>query len=162
MFLWFAGLAFAIVLVVFSSPALDYRLVMVGALLPTVEIALGEAFILHTLLGSVALLTFVMVATIGRRLRRRQWLGLPIGTFMHLVLDGTWATTDLFWWPVLGLDGVLGEAPIPELERSAVVIIAMEAVGLTVLILLIRRFDLLGDGRRRFLTTGQLQRGLMA
>ena len=110
-------MAFAIVLVVFSSPALDYRLVMLGSVLPLVEVVAGAAYVLHTLLGAVVLLTAVMLGTVGRRLRRRQWLGLPIGVFMHLVLDGVWATTELFWWPFLGFSDVLGVEEPPELGR---------------------------------------------
>src|SRR5690606_33158628 len=98
-FFWFAAAAFTIVVLVFSSPAIDYRLVALGAVLPVGEAAFGGPFVLHTLVGSVALLTIVVLATRGRRLVARQLIGLPIGTFLHLVLDGTWARTELFWWP---------------------------------------------------------------
>lgn len=162
MFFWFAGLAFAIVLVVFSSPALDFRLVMAGAVLPVVEAAFGGAWLLHTLLGPVAVLTLVMVATTGSRLTRRRWLSLPIGMFMHLVLDGSWSTTELFWWPFLGVGDVLGAEPVPEVERSVAVLVAMELVGLAVLAFLVRRLELLGAGRERFVTTGQLLRDRLA
>ena len=47
-------------------------------------------------------LALVMVVARGRRLAQRQWLGVPIGMFAHLLLDATWADTDLFWWPVTG------------------------------------------------------------
>lgn len=161
MFLWFAGLSFAIVLIVFSSPALDFRLVMLGSLVPLAESVLGAANVLHTLLGAVTVLTVVMAATIGRRLRRRQWLGIPIGIFMHLVLDGAWMTTELFWWPFLGISDVLGADPIPELDRPVGVVIAMELVGLAVLVWLVQRLDLLGEGRDRFLRSGQLLRDRM-
>jgi len=158
MFFWFLGLSFLAVLVVFSSPALDYRLVMFGAVLPVVEVAVGGAWVLHTLLAPVAVLTVVMLATTGRRLPRRQWLGLPIGMFMHLVLDGSWTTSELFWWPVLGGEGVLGEVDVPEAGRNVVVVAAMEVVGVAVLAFLVQRLDLAGAGRERFVRTGQLMR----
>lgn len=162
MFFWFAGLTFAAVLVVFSSPALDYRLVMLGAVLPLIEAVVGAAWILHTLLGPVLVLSVVMIATVGRRLVRRQWLGVPIGLFMHLVLDGSWATTKLFWWPFLGVDDVLGVESVPEIERSLGIVVVMELVGLGVLLWLGRRLELLGSGRQRFTSTGQLQRNKLA
>ena len=151
-------MAFAIVLVVFSSPALDFRLVMAGAVLPVVEGTLGGAGFLHTLLGPTVVLFVVMLTTVGRRLQRRRWLGLPIGMFMHLVLDGSWATTDLFWWPALGFSDVLGVEPVPEFDRPLGIIVLLELVGLAVLVALIRRLDLLGAGRAKFLSSGQLLR----
>jgi len=155
---WFAGLSFAAVLIVFSSPALDFRLVMFGAVLPVVEGLLGGPWLLHTLLAPVAVMTAVMLLTTGRRLRRRQWLSLPIGLFMHLVLDGSWTETKVFWWPFLGAGDVLGGASVIEFERSLPVAILMEVVGLAVLAVLTRRLDLAGEGRTTFLATGQLLR----
>src|SRR5262245_28306586 len=116
MFLWFAGASFVIVWAVFRSPALDYRLVMLGAVLPVGEAAIGGPWLLHTLVGGVALLAIVMLATRGRRLVRRRWIGLPIGVLLHLALDGTFMRADLFWWPFLG--EALGSDGVPEWERG--------------------------------------------
>ncbi len=66
---------------------------------------------LHTLVGSVVLLAVVMLATRRNRLRGGKLLGIPIGMFLHLVLDGTWADSDLFWWPFLGGDPFDGSLP---------------------------------------------------
>ncbi len=63
MILWFAGMSVVIVWQVFRSPALDYRLVMLGAVLPVGEIVFGGPRLLHTLLFAVVLLTVVMLAT---------------------------------------------------------------------------------------------------
>lgn len=158
MFLWFLGGSFLAVLVVFSSPALDYRLVMFGAVIGAGEVLVGAAWFLHTLLAPVGVLAAVMLATRGNRLRRRQLLGLPIGMFMHLVLDGTWATSKLFWWPALGTSDVLGTAEVPEADRSTATLLVMELVGLAALVFLIRRLDLAGGGREKFLSSGQLLR----
>lgn len=156
MFFWFLGLSFALVLIVFSSPALDFRLVMLGSVLPVVDAALGP-WILHTLTGAVAALVLVMAITVNQRLLRRQLLGLPIGLFLHLVLDATWTKSTLFWWPFLGTDGVLGVEGT-ELDRSPALIFALEIVGIVVLVFLVKRLDLRGSGRDKFVTTGQLLR----
>lgn len=159
MFLWFAGLAFVGVALVFSSPAIDYRLVMVGALLPLVEWGWGP-WLLHTLVFSVALMTLVMLVFRGRRLAQRRWLALPIGLFAHLVLDGTWADRELFWWPLFGTD-VAAEG-IPESTRSVGALLVMELAGLFALVWAVRRFQLADPERRRiFLRTGRLDRELV-
>jgi hypothetical protein len=129
--LWFVGLSVVLVWVVFQSPALDVRFVAVGALLPWLDGLTGGPFILHTLAGSVVLLAVVMVATRGRRRLRRQLLGIPIGTFLHLVLDATWARAELFWWPFLGEGAFDGR--LPELDRGIAVVIALEAAGVVAL-----------------------------
>ncbi len=67
MFFWYLGLSWVAVWAVFRSPALDYRLVMAGAVLPVIELPFGTGP-LHTLLAPVIVLTAVMVATQGKRL----------------------------------------------------------------------------------------------
>lgn len=158
MLIFFAGLGALGVWLVFRSPALDYRLVMAGSVLPVADALSGGVWVLHTLVGSVALLTLVIVGTRGRRLRRRQLIGLPIGTFLHLVLDGVWARTETFWWPFFGTSF---EARLPELERSFALFVMMELAGLAALAWCWQRFGLGAPGpRRRFLRTGQLPRDL--
>jgi hypothetical protein len=160
MFVWFAAASFLIVVLVFSSPALDYRLVMLGAVAPVAEAAFGGPYVLHTLLGSVTLLVLVVLATRGRRLAARQLVGLPIGTFLHLVLDGTWSRTELFWWPFLGGDP-LGAGQIPEVDHLARSIV-LELVGVGIAVWLVVRFELRDPARRReFTRTGRLGRDLI-
>lgn len=161
MFFWFLGLSFAIVLIVFSSPALDYRFVMLGAVLPVGEAIFRGPWLLHTLLGPVSALVIVMLATQGRRLVRRRWLGIPIGLFMHLVLDASWADASAFWWPFLGVDGVLGGGMVNEFQRPIEVILLLEAIGLVVLVFFVRRLDILGEGRELFVKEGQILRDRM-
>lgn len=158
MVVWFVGVSMTLVWVVFQSPALDYRVVAAGSLLPVLDALTGGPNVLHTLVGSVVLLSGVMVATRGRRLVRRRWLGLPIGTFMHLVLDGTWTRSVLFGWPFLG-GGAFDDGSLPELDRPIVVIVVLEVIGVAALVWLHRGFDL-GDPERRraFLRTGHLPR----
>jgi hypothetical protein len=159
MFLWFAALGFVAVVIVFQSPALDYRMVILGSLLPLADLVPGVPPLLHTLLAPVAVMTAVMLATRNRRLLRRRWLGIPIGMFVHLVLDGTWSTTELFWWPVFGAD--LPDVALPTLGRGGVGVV-MELVGLAVAVWAYRRFGL-DDPRRRqaFLRHGRLDRDLV-
>lgn len=161
MLLWFAGGSFLAVWLVFRDPAIDHRLVMAGALAPDVlDVVTGGPWLGHTVAASVTLLFGIMLATRGRRLLRRQLLAVPIGTFLHLVLDGAWADTTTFWWPAFGLH--LGDGRIPSLERGWVNVV-LEAVGLAVLVWAYRRFRLDEPERRRhFLRTGRLGRDLVA
>ncbi len=160
MLLWFAGLTFVTVAWVFASPAIDYRLVMLGAVLPVVEMVIGGPWALHTLLAPVVVMTVVMLVFRGRRLVQRKWLGLSIGLFFHLVFDGAWARTTLFWWPLFGVRA--DAADIPSWE-SPVVLVLMELVGAAALGWAIRRYRLLEpDQRRLFVTEGRLDRAVMA
>jgi hypothetical protein len=140
-FFFFIAAAVLAVLFVFDSPAIDYRFVALGGVLPLLEGVTGRPLVLHTLLGSVALMTLVMAATVGRRILRRRLLGVPIGTFVFLVAAGSWTRRDLFWWPVGGLDGI-AERPLPEFDRAPVVLVLLELAGVGALVWLVRRFDL--------------------
>ena len=88
MFLWFIGTAVITVWYVFRDPRFDYRLLIVGALLPELDALAGGMRWMHSLAFSVALLIVVMVVSVGHKSRRKLLLGLPIGTFLHLVFDG--------------------------------------------------------------------------
>ena len=159
MILWFAGVSFVFVWWVFRSPALDYRLVMLGAVLPVGEFFLGCPRVLHALLAPVALLGILMLATQKRRLVRRRWIGIPIGMMMHLVLDGIWARPEVFWWPFFGLD--FGNEGLPELGHPIAVTLLFEFVGLGCLVWAWRAFDFSNPQiRERFLRTGQLSRSV--
>lgn len=158
MLLWFAGLSVVLVWAVFRDPAIDYRLVVAGALLPdAVDGVLGGVGPAHAVLASAGLLAGVMLVTRGRRAARRRLLALPIGSFAHLLLDGAWAEGEAFWWPLL--DTALAEEPLPSQERPVVLLVAMEAAGAAALVWAWFRFQLADTGRRRALiTTGRLPR----
>ena len=161
MILWFAGVSFVFVWWVFRTPALDYRLVMLGSVLPVGEFVFGGPRLLHTLLAPVALLTVIMLATQRRRLVRRRWIGLAIGMLMHLVLDGIWARTEVFWFPFLGLAIGSGQQwhGLPEFGHSFGVSVLLELAGLACLLWSWRAFDLSDRTTRdRFLRTGHLAR----
>ena len=67
MLFWFVGTAVLSVWFVFRDPRFDYRLLVVGSVLPAVvDGFLGGARVLHSLTFSVALRVLVMLATAGR------------------------------------------------------------------------------------------------
>lgn len=160
MLLWFAGGSLVAVWQVFRDPAIDYRLVVAGALLPdAVDVFLGGPRHAHTLAFSVATLAAVMLGTRGRRGLRRQLLAIPIGLFLHLVLDAMWARTEVFWWPASGLS-LTGDG-LPSLARPSAVVVAQEVAGAVALAWWWGRFRLAEPARRHhFVTTGRLGRDL--
>ena len=156
MFFWFIGVGALMVVAVFQSPALDYRMVMLGSVVPLLDAVTGGTWVLHTLLAPVVVLVIVMLATRHRRLVRRRWLGLPIGMFIHLVLDGAWTNTDVFWWPFFGTS--FPDDQLPEVARGALSVL-MELAGVGALIYGWRQYGLDDRAARdRFLRTGQLPR----
>ena len=159
MILWFAGTSFLAVWLVFRDPAIDHRLVMVGALLPdAIDGLTGGPWALHSVFASVVLLGIVMLGTVGRRRLRRQLIALPIGTFLHLVFDGAWGDTDTFWWP---FTGHFGDDRLLSVQRGGIDIV-LELIGVGILVWAWRRFRLAEPARRQtFLRTGRLGRDLV-
>lgn len=159
MLIWFVVMSVVITWAVFQSPAIDYRMVALGSVLPVAEIPLG-AWFLHSLLAPTLVLVVVMLATRNRRLVRRRWLGLPIGMYLHLVLDLAWTRTETFWWPVLSREFSPGSAP--EVSRGWWSLV-LEVVAVGVGVWAYRRFGLDDPERRsRFLRTGQLDRSFLS
>jgi hypothetical protein len=159
MVLWFAGMSFVAVWFVFRSPAIDYRLVVLGSLLPLVELPIGEPRVLHSVTGAIALLGLAMLVTPRKRLVQRRLVAIPIGVFLHLVLDGAWADTHAFWWPFAGLSW--SHSSLPELGRGGFDVL-LELAGAAALWWCWRTFGL-DDRRRRarFWRTGQLDRAVL-
>jgi hypothetical protein len=153
-FLWFIGTAVITVWYVFRDPRFDYRLLVVGSVAPEIDALFGGMRWLHSLSFSVALLGVVMLVSIGRKQLRRLLLGLPIGMLLHLVFDGAWATTDVFWWPFSGAS--LGDEPLPSAQRGGWNVL-LEAIGLLIIVWVWRRAELAEPARRRaVLRTGRL------
>lgn len=153
MILYHVGLTVAIVWNVFRDPAIDHRLLVAGALLPdAVDLAWGRPALAHTLLASCAVLTAVMVGTRGRRILRRRLLALPIGTFLHLVLDGVWTDAHLLWWPFFGPG-----FPDGHLLHPWGVVIVEECLGAWAIAWFVRHFGLSDRARLRSVwRTGRL------
>lgn len=155
MLFWFVGTAVLGVWSVFRDPRFDHRLLVVGVLAPDVIDGLwGGARGFHAVTTIVALLALVMIVTAGRRPIRRRLLALPIGAFVHLIVDFAFADTATFWWPVTGwsFDG----ARLPVVERGWWNV-PLEIVGIGLCIVAWRRFGLSDPARRRdFVTHGVL------
>ncbi|MFM7898442.1 MAG: hypothetical protein ACKO97_05690, partial [Actinomycetota bacterium] len=84
-FFWFLATAILTIAWVFKDPRFDYRLLAVGAVLPDIIDWPTGWRVMHSVVTSIALLSLVMVVTIGRKPSRKLLLGLPLGTFLHLV-----------------------------------------------------------------------------
>ena len=155
MILWLVFGAIFGVWNVFQSSGLDFRLVALGSLLPLlIDAPFGAQSYAHTLLVAVALLTIAMLVTAGRgrRLRRRRALSLVIGWFASLVLAGSWAHKELFWWPAFGV-----ERPSAPLLPPWPIVVVEELLGLAAAWWAFTRFRL-GDRARRseFWRSGRL------
>ena len=158
MFLWFLGTSAIAVWFVFRDDKFDYRVLFLGALLPDiVDATTCGAWVLHSVTASVAVLAGVMAVARRGSERRRRWLALPIGMFMHLVFDGAFNNTTVFWWPFSG--GSFGGARIASLDRLPLDI-ALEVAGALMLAWMWRTNDLSDPvERRRFVRTGRLVGG---
>jgi len=159
MLLWFVGGSWVAVWAVLGDPAVDYRLVIVGALLPdVVDGAFGAPRVGHALVGGVVVLMAVMVLTYGRRGLRRRLLAVPIGIFVHLVLDGMWTDAHVFWWPFQGR-ALSSGGGLPSMAHPLALGVVEEVAGAVALGWCWRRFRLgEPDRRSRFVRTGRLGR----
>ena len=154
MFLWFLGTAVVSVWYVFTDAGFDYRLLLLGAVLPDIiDIPFGRAQWAHSITVAVGALTAVMLVTAGRKPIRRLLLGLPIGMLLHLVWDGAFSSTKVFWWP---FSGSWGNVDVPSVQRGWWNL-PMELAGVLILRWVWRRFGLADPDRRRaFLRSGVL------
>lgn len=149
MLFWFVGTAIFAVWNVFHDPRFDHRWLVVGVLAPDViDGVWGGARAFHSVTTSVAVLVLVMLATIGRRPIRRRLLAVPIGLFVHLVVDGAFSSTDIFWWPFTGLS--FDDAPLPVVDRGWINL-PLELVGVVLCAWAWRTFGLADAERRRAL-----------
>jgi hypothetical protein len=145
MFLWFIGTAVVSVWYIFRDPRFDYRLLVVGALLPdAIDLPEGHAKWAHSMTVSVGALVLVMLATAGRKPIRRLLLAAPIGMLLHLVWDGAFASTKVFWWPFAGS---WGSVRVPSLQRGWWNV-AFEAAGALLLAWMWRECELSDPERR--------------
>jgi hypothetical protein len=152
---WFVGTSVATIWFVFRDPRFDYRLLIVGSLLPAaVDVWFGGARVMHSLVASVVLMAAVMAATVGRRPLRKTLLGLPLGTLLHLVFTGAWGDATVFWWPLSG--GGFDDAALPMVARGWWNVV-LELVGLAIVLWIWRATGLSSAAsRRHFVRTGQL------
>ena len=159
MFFWFAGLSFIIVATVFASPAIDYRLVILGSVLPVTEMFFGGPWILHSLIAPVVAMGIVMMAFLGKRLKQRKWLGIPIGMFLYLFLDRAWTKASLFWWPLYGFE--VKKVDLPTWENP-ILIAVLELIGVIAGVYGIVRYKIYQkQNKQLFLKKGRIQRQVM-
>ena len=155
MFFWFLGTVVVAVWFVFRDPQFDYRLLLVGAVLPApVDAVFGGARVLHSMTFSIGLLAVLMLATSGRKPIRKMLLGLPVGIMLHLVFTGAWTRSEVFWWPFLGVG--FDDAPHPIAARGWWNV-PLELIGLALCWWIVQRAGLRQpDHRAEFRQSGRL------
>jgi hypothetical protein len=118
MLFWFIATSIWAVWFVFRDPKFDYRVLAISAVLPDLFDGIrGSVGPFHSVATSIAVLFLIMLATAGRKPIRQRLLAIPIGMFMHLVFDGAFNNTKVFWWPFAGFN--FGGASIPSFDRIA-------------------------------------------
>lgn len=155
MLIWFVGTAWVAVWAVLGDRTFDYRLLALGAVMPDLaDVWFGGARVMHSITASIGLLVVIMLATIGRRPIRRRLLAIPFGTFLHLVFDGAFNNTKVFWWPVASRH--FTGSRLPSVQRGWISA-AMELVGVALLAWWWKRFEFSRPSHRtEFLRTGHL------
>jgi membrane-bound metal-dependent hydrolase YbcI (DUF457 family) len=109
MILWHLGTAATLVYVTLGRSRIDYRFILIGAVLPDLLDGLLGLFgvtgasgrgVAHSLLT----VTFVavLVVLLFRGQRRLSLVGTPVGWLIHLVCDGMWNAPRTFLWPLFG------------------------------------------------------------
>jgi inner membrane protein len=171
MLFWHLGLTAAVIFLTLGRRRIDYRVVLLGAILPDlIDKPIGRIFFEkefqtsrlfgHTLLVWVVLLLAIQLTLRGATARR--WFILPIAAMLHLALDGMWNDPVTLFWPLFGTE--FPKVPVETywlevltrpLEYPWVAI--QELVGLGLLIYLGFAYRLHESvPRREFLRTGTL------
>lgn len=115
MLLWHLGMTTLIARYVFRDPGMDLRWLAVGAVLPDVidkpigSILWNDVFhthrvFAHALVVPAAALLLVMAVTRRGTSGRKTAIVVVLGWFVHLVLDGVWASPEAFLWPLFGFE----------------------------------------------------------
>ena len=103
------GLAALIVYVTLGRRRIDYRFVLLGAVLPDLVDGLLGLFlfdgpagrwIAHSLLAVIVVTIAVVATTRGEQ--RLALFGVGVGWLLHLVGDGMWNAPKTFLWPAFG------------------------------------------------------------
>jgi len=111
MILWHLGIATLIVYMTLGRRRIDYRFILLGAVLPDVVDPLlglilfeGPAgrWAAHSLLAVIVVAVIVILLFKGER--RLRLFGIAVGWLLHLVGDGMWSAPRTFLWPAFGSD----------------------------------------------------------
>ena len=120
MLFWHLGASLWLFRWIFRDPKVDVRFLLLGAILADlVDLPVGTLLLagrystgelwFHSLIVPTIYMTVVLVTT-RRGRRRRAWMALGVGWLFHLLLDGMWASREVFLWPLFG-DISPGQAP---------------------------------------------------
>jgi membrane-bound metal-dependent hydrolase YbcI (DUF457 family) len=168
MFFWYLGAGCALLLLTLGPRRIDYRLALLGLVLPLGDVLirvlaypnsrLGVHLYLHTFVFALVLALAVMTGLRGAPARR--WFVVPMAAVIHLLLAGMLADPVGLFWPLLGShfanlpDGVRLAARVLPL---AGVDIVKELLGAAALVYIAFAFGLDKPGpRREFLRSGTL------
>ena len=120
MILWHLGVATVLVYVTLGRRRIDYRFILLGAVLPDLidgvhALVSGDGFVRwvsHSLLTVVAV---AVVIILGFKAERRLAVfGIAVGWLLHLVADAMWEAPETFLWPAFGTGFDLGSVePYP-------------------------------------------------
>ena len=164
------GIAAMIVYVTLGRRRIDYRFVLVGAVLPDVVDGILGLFLFegpagrwvaHSLLAVIVVTVVILVAF--EKETRLAVFGLGVGWLLHLVGDGMWAAPETFLWPAFGTGFSTSPAEPYSWDLIAHPLDHLgtwggEVVGVAILALFWVAFRLGDDGRRRsFLKDGYLR-----
>ncbi len=106
MLLWHLGIATLIVYVTLGRRRIDYRMILIGAVLPDiVDGVLGlflfegqvARWIAHSMLAAIVVTVVIILGFKGDT--RQSLFGLGVGWLLHLVADGMWQAPQTFLWP---------------------------------------------------------------
>ena len=114
MILWHAGVATFIVYATLGRRRVDYRFIVLGAVLPDGVDAIVNLVWLHEPAGRSVAHTLVAVIAVAvvillffRGERRLAVFGLAVGWLLHLVGDGMWQAPRTLYWPAFGSEFAL-------------------------------------------------------
>jgi inner membrane protein len=109
MLLWHLGIAALIVYVSLGRRRIDYRMILIGAVMPDLVDALLGLFlfegdtgrwIAHSVFAAIGIT--VLIILVFRGDRRQSLFGIGVGWLLHLVADGMWQAPETFLWPAFG------------------------------------------------------------
>jgi len=154
--------------------AFDYRIVLIGTMLPDIldkpvgyVLGLnGGRLVAHTLvftssLSSLSLVLIFLLQSLSLRLKTAL-LFLPIGTWVHLLLDRMWDSPEVLLWPSMGWGFPLGD--FEWMEFLSILqdpwVFTGEVLGFLALLSIGIRHKLLSIERiKSFALNGKLQEG---
>ncbi|HEY4937748.1 MAG TPA: hypothetical protein VIJ69_01855, partial [Actinomycetota bacterium] len=168
MFFWYLGVGCALLLLTLGPRRIDYRLALLGLVLPLGDVVirilayphsrLGVHLYLHTF--AFALVLALAVMTFLRGATARRWFVVPMAAVIHLLLAGMLGDPVGLFWPLLGShfatlpEGVRLASRVLPLSRVDIV---MELLGLAALVYIAFAFGLdKPPARKEFLRSGTL------